>query len=244
MFDKDTLIISYDEKRGEPRGSRKRKADPEALGLGDCIDCTLCVQVCPTGIDIRDGLQMECIGCAACIDACDEVMEKVDRPKGLIRYDSQRQLRGEKKHTMRGRLVLYAVAIGAWILGMVFAVQTHEPFEANLLRPPGGTPFVVDEGTVQNTLQVHLVNKTDEEQTYALVDVGEGPVTLVMPQPEVTLPAGADRHVVVLARVPEDEMSDGLKARVEVRLEGGSEDERLTLEAPVLGPGASGSGER
>ncbi|MDH3953594.1 MAG: cytochrome c oxidase accessory protein CcoG, partial [Gammaproteobacteria bacterium] len=89
MFDKDTLIISYDEKRGEPRGSRKRAADPEALGLGHCIDCTLCVQVCPTGIDIREGLQYECIACAACIDACDSVMDKMNYPRGLVRYSTE-----------------------------------------------------------------------------------------------------------------------------------------------------------
>jgi len=238
LTDEDTMVIGYDVGRGEPRGKLKKKGPVE--DKGDCIACNRCVVVCPTGIDIRNGLQMECIGCAACVDACDEIMEKVDRPKGLIRYDSQRQLQGEEKQTMRGRLLIYAVAIGAWTLGMVFAVQSHDPFEANLLRPPGGAPFVVNEGTVQNTLQVHLVNKTDEEQTYSLVDVGEAPVTLVVPQPEVTLAAGADRNVVVLARVPETEMRAGLKARVEVRIE--DADEQLTLEAPVLGPGAGSGG--
>ncbi len=240
LTDEDTMVIGYDVGRGEPRGKLKKKAEDEERG--DCIDCHRCVVVCPTGIDIRNGLQMECIGCAACVDACDEIMAKVGRPKGLIRYDSQRQLRGEEKRTMRGRLFLYGLAVSAWVLGIVFAVQTHEPFEANLLRPAGGTPFVVRDGVVQNTLQVHLVNKADEPQTYRLEDVSEG-VTLVLPQPEVTLESGADQVVVVLARVPVDEMRAGLKAQVEVRLEGGSEEERVTLGATLLGPvgGVGGS---
>ncbi|MBO6939026.1 MAG: cytochrome c oxidase accessory protein CcoG [Deltaproteobacteria bacterium] len=240
LTDEDTMVIGYDVGRGEPRGKIKKQQTGER---GDCIDCHRCVVVCPTGIDIRNGLQMECIGCAACVDACDEIMEKVDRPKGLIRYDSQRGLRGDEKRSTRGRLVLYGIAVLAWAVGMIFAFQTHEPFEANLLRPPGGTPFVVSDGVVQNTLQVHLVNKADESQTYVLEAQGDD-VALVLPQPEVTLEPGADRHVVVLARVPEAEMRAGLKARVEVRLEGGSEEERVTLEAPVLGPVAGVGGDQ
>src|SRR6056300_702824 len=103
MFDKDTLIISYDEKRGEPRGSRKRAEDPEALGLGHCIDCTLCVQVCPTGIDIREGLQYECIACAACIDACDSVMDKMNYPRGLVRYTTEHSLQHKGTRVLRPR---------------------------------------------------------------------------------------------------------------------------------------------
>jgi cytochrome c oxidase accessory protein FixG len=102
MFDKDTLIISYDSERGEPRGARSRKADPAALGLGSCVDCKLCVQVCPTGIDIRKGLQYECIGCAACVDVCDEVMDRVNYPSGLIRYDTQN---GLQQHLGRSQLL-------------------------------------------------------------------------------------------------------------------------------------------
>ena len=108
MFDRDTLIITYDEQRGEPRGARKKGVDPKAQGLGDCVDCTMCVQVCPTGIDIRKGLQYECIACAACIDACDEVMDKVGYPRGLIRYDTQSGLEGKPSASLRPRTIVYA----------------------------------------------------------------------------------------------------------------------------------------
>src|SRR5690554_1628921 len=111
MFDRDTLIITYDAKRGEPRGSRSRKADPAMLGLGSCIDCGLCVEVCPTGIDIRNGLQIECIGCAACIDACDAIMDKMGYPRGLISYTTEHNLSGQKTRLLRPRLIGYAAAL-------------------------------------------------------------------------------------------------------------------------------------
>ena len=112
MFDKDTLIISYDEKRGEPRGSRKRGVDPQKLELGHCIDCTLCVQVCPTGIDIREGLQYECIACAACIDACDSVMDKMDYPRGLVRYSTEHAMKKARPGSCAARLRVRRVVAG------------------------------------------------------------------------------------------------------------------------------------
>ncbi|MAQ15304.1 MAG: cytochrome c oxidase accessory protein CcoG [Sandaracinus sp.] len=237
LTDEDTMVIGYDVGRGEPRGKKRKAATEEK---GDCIDCGRCVAVCPTGIDIRNGLQMECIGCAACVDACDEVMRKVKRPEGLVRYDSSRQLAGGKARTMRGRLALYGAVSVVWVLGMIFAVRTHEPFEANLLRPPGGTPFVVNDGVVQNTLQVHLVNKEDHPITFRLEDVGTEPVTLVIPQPEVRLDAGENRHVPLLARVPVEQMGE-LQATVRVRAEGLEEEHERVLTAPLLGPrGAEG----
>src|SRR5690606_35810607 len=111
MFDRDTLIISYDAARGEPRGSRPRAVDPRSRNLGDCIDCNICVQVCPTGIDIRKGLQLECIACAACIDACDDVMEKMQYPRGLIRYTTQAAMEGDKTRVLRPRTLIYGTAL-------------------------------------------------------------------------------------------------------------------------------------
>ncbi len=125
MFDKDTLIITYDEQRGEPRGARKKGVDPKAKGLGDCVDCTLCVQVCPTGIDIRKGLQYECIACAACIDACDEVMDKVGYPRGLIRYDTQHGIEGKPKRVLRPRTIVYATLLAA--AGDRLRLHDHAP---------------------------------------------------------------------------------------------------------------------
>src|SRR3546814_19431348 len=122
MFDKDTLIVSYDPRRGEKRGPRKKVADYKAMGLGDFIDCTMCVQVCPTGIDIRDGLQMECIGCAACIDACDSIMDRMGYARCLIKYTSEHQLQGGRTHLSRPRLIGYTaellVLIGALFVAL------------------------------------------------------------------------------------------------------------------------------
>src|SRR5690606_7088165 len=117
MFDRDTLIITYDAERGEPRGARRRGSDPKAAGLGHCIDCTWCVQVCPTGIDIRKGLQYECIACAACIDACDAVMDKMGYPRGLIRYTTQNALEHKPTRILRPRIILY----GALLIALITA---------------------------------------------------------------------------------------------------------------------------
>src|SRR6056300_324399 len=134
MFDKDTLIISYDQERGEPRGGRRKKADPKELGLGECINCTLCVQVCPTGIDIREGLQYECIACAACIDVCDQVMDKMDYPKGLIRYTTEHALQGRPTHIFRPRVIVYAVILVSLLSGALWSISERVPLRAELIR--------------------------------------------------------------------------------------------------------------
>ena len=137
MFDKDTLAISYDVARGEARGPRKRGADPKQAGLGDCIDCHMCVQVCPTGIDIRDGLQMECIGCAACIDACDSVMDKMGYDRGLVRYTSEHELQGGKTHLLRPRLIGYAVVLLAMIGALVVALNQRSMVSLDVIKDRG-----------------------------------------------------------------------------------------------------------
>jgi cytochrome c oxidase accessory protein FixG len=140
MFDKDTLIISYDTERGEPRGSRSRKADPKALGLGSCVDCNLCVQVCPTGIDIRQGLQYECIGCAACVDVCDEVMDRVNYPRGLIRYDTQNGLSQHLTRSQllgrmfRPRIIVYTVILALICIAVAASIAMRSPFKVDVLR--------------------------------------------------------------------------------------------------------------
>ncbi|MCB9620740.1 MAG: cytochrome c oxidase accessory protein CcoG [Sandaracinus sp.] len=237
LTDRDTLVIGYDVARGEPRG--KKSKDEK---LGDCVDCARCVQVCPTGIDIRNGLQLECIGCAACVDACDEVMTKLKRPTGLVRYDSQRRFDDAsiKPKLLRPRLFIYVAVFLAWVVGMVFALRSHEPFAANLLRPPGGTPFVVEDGLVRNTVQVHLVNKTDHTVTYRIEPVENDAVSFeyVVPTPEVSLDGGADRHVPVIVRLPTSEVRRGLQVRLRVRAE--DADQPIDLSATFLGPLASG----
>src|SRR5210317_507794 len=134
MFDKDTLIISYDEERGEPRGRRKRSVDTKDAGLGDCIDCTLCVQVCPTGIDIREGLQYECIACAACIDACDSVMDKMNYPRGLVRYSTEHAMKEGETRILRPRVLVYAVLLVILLVGIVGALSSRYELRVDVLR--------------------------------------------------------------------------------------------------------------
>lgn len=214
------------------------KAEPERV-LGDCIDCGRCVQVCPTGIDIRNGLQLECIGCAACVDACDEVMRKIDRPEGLIRYDSQTRFDdpSEPRRLLRPRLAIYAAVLVVWALGLTFALRSHSSYAANLLRPQGGTPFIVDDGFIRNTVQVHLVNKSDREARYLITAVEDPsvPFEYVVPMPEVTLDGGRDRHVPVLVRLPSADMRRGLQVRIQVQPKDAPESSR-ELRAPFLGP--------
>jgi cytochrome c oxidase accessory protein FixG len=167
MFDQDTLIVSYDPRRGEQRGPRKRDADYKAEGLGDCIDCKMCVHVCPTGIDIRDGLQVECIGCAACIDACDSIMDKMNYPKGLISYTTEHNLSGQKTQLVRPRLIGYAVALLAMIMVFAWAIASRSLVELDVLKDR-----VLyrenEEGRIENVYTLKIMNKAQREVTYQI----------------------------------------------------------------------------
>ncbi|MEX3776957.1 cytochrome c oxidase accessory protein CcoG [Pseudomonas sp. MYb118] len=167
MFDKDTLAISYDVARGENRGPRKREVKPAEVGLGDCIDCQVCVQVCPTGIDIRDGLQMECIGCAACIDACDSIMDKMNYPRGLIRYTSERELQGGKTHLLRPRLIGYTVVLVAMIGALVLALA-ERPMVSLDVTKDRGLFRENGQGQIENIYTLKIINKTQVRQDYRL----------------------------------------------------------------------------
>jgi cytochrome c oxidase accessory protein FixG len=185
LLDRQSMIITYDEKRGEPRTHAKRVAHAlpvleEKPAAGDCVDCRMCVQVCPTGIDIRDGLQVECIGCAQCIDACDAVMEKIHRPRGLIRYSSQSAVAGERPRILRPRVIIYGVIVSVLVAALGVLLATRSPADVNVLRNVG-RPFVVgSDGVVENTMRVHVTNRTDRPHTYgvSLVDLPEGKAVL------------------------------------------------------------------
>jgi len=174
MFDKDTLIITYDERRGEPRGSRARKADPAALGLGSCIDCTLCVQVCPTGIDIRKGLQYECIGCAACIDVCDTVMDKMSYPRGLIRYDTQNAMaQGWDRKQMlvrafRPRVLVYTAVLWAIIGALAISLWARPPLRVDVVRDRNTLARMAEDGTIENVYRIQVINNTERVQTISV----------------------------------------------------------------------------
>jgi len=174
MFDKDTLTISYDVARGEIRGPRKREVNPGDIGLGDCIDCQMCVQVCPTGIDIRDGLQMECIGCAACIDACDSIMDKMGYARGLIKYTSERQLQGGKTHLLRPRLIGYT-AVLLVMIGALAVALVQRPMVSLDVSKDRGLFRENSQGQIENIYSLKIINKTQQRQAYqlSLVD-GDG----------------------------------------------------------------------
>ena len=167
MFDKDTLTISYDAARGEHRGPRKREVKPADVGLGDCIDCHLCEQVCPTGIDIRDGLQMECIGCAACIDACDSIMDKMGYARGLVSYTSEHQLQGGKTHLLRPRLIGYSAVLLVMIAALVVALIERPMVSLDVTKDRGMFRENA-QGLIENIYSLKVINKTQQRQDYRL----------------------------------------------------------------------------
>ncbi|MDZ7784882.1 MAG: cytochrome c oxidase accessory protein CcoG [Halioglobus sp.] len=168
MFDKDTLIVSYDPNRGEPRGSRKRTVDPAQLGLGDCVDDELCVQVCPTGIDIRDGLQYECIGCALCIDACNSVMDKMGYPRGLVRYTSERELEGGNTHWLRPRVLGYALVLAVMVGLFSYNMVARIPIELTAIRDRSQLYVATDAGAIENIYTLQLANKDNSSHEFEL----------------------------------------------------------------------------
>jgi cytochrome c oxidase accessory protein FixG len=183
MFDHDTLIISYDEGRGEPRGSRPRSADKSGLGLGECVACNMCVQVCPTGIDIRHGLQYECIGCAACIDVCNGVMDTFDYPHGLIRYATQRSLaEGGTPLTLRRVLRPRVLVYGAVLLliggAFVTSLASRSPMRVDVVRDRGSLARLVEDGGIENVYRLQVMNATEAVQRYRVAVSGIAGATL------------------------------------------------------------------
>ncbi len=189
MFDRDTLVISYDEARGEPRGGRRKSADPKALGLGDCVSCTLCVQVCPTGIDIRDGLQYECIACAACIDVCDQVMDKMGYEPGLIRYTTENALEGKPTHVLRPRVIIYAVLLGAVLTGIFVSLGNKVPLRVEMIRDRNTLYREVGNGLVENVYRLKLINQDAAAHRYR-VTVPDYPEITTEAFPALVLEAG------------------------------------------------------
>jgi cytochrome c oxidase accessory protein FixG len=168
MFDKDTLIISYDEDRGEPRGSRPRNTDPAERGQGSCVDCQLCVSVCPTGIDIRKGLQYECIGCAACIDVCNDVMEKIGDAPDLIRYSSEHHDKHEGRTRVRPRLMGYGAVLTAMILAFTWTISHRVPLALDVIRDRNRLFREHWDGSVENVYTLKIMNREQRDRTYRI----------------------------------------------------------------------------
>jgi cytochrome c oxidase accessory protein FixG len=214
MFDKDTLIVTYDEARGEPRGARARSADPKKAGLGDCIDCTLCVQVCPTGIDIRKGLQYECIGCAACIDACNVVMNKLNYATGLIRYSTQQAL--EKKWTSaeiwqrlrRPRILAYTAIWLAICSIWVVALTLRLPFKVDVIRDRGVLARVMPGGLLENVYRVQVMNTSDITQRFVISAKGLDGIKIAS-EANIDVPAAQSRWIVLRINIPYGSQTPG-----------------------------------
>ncbi|HMW16360.1 MAG TPA: cytochrome c oxidase accessory protein CcoG [Accumulibacter sp.] len=214
MFDPDTLIITYDPERGEPRGTRKKNAASGGTPLGDCIDCSICVQVCPTGIDIRNGLQLECIACAACIDACDQVMDKVGSPRGLIRYSTENALakhytfREIMAHLLRPRTLLYASILLAVIVAAGWSLAHRVPLKVDVLRDRTALSREADDGRIENVFNLHIWNTDERVHRYSITVSGLKDITLVG-ESLVEIPAASAKMVVLSARVEADAGAKG-----------------------------------
>jgi cytochrome c oxidase accessory protein FixG len=224
MFDRDTLIIAYDTGRGEPRGARARTADYRARGLGECIDCKACVQVCPTGIDIREGLQYECIACAACIDACDAVMDKMSYPRGLVRYTSQKGLEGGGSHVVRPRMIVYGGLLAALVVGFFVSISLRTPVGLDVMRDRNALYRKLPDGTIENVYLLRILNKDTAPHRYVLAAAG---------LPGIEIDTGLAEHNVG----PGEVYSVAARVRVPAATAGGSHEiaiEVVSSDAPKL----------
>jgi cytochrome c oxidase accessory protein FixG len=207
MFDKDTMIVSYDASRGEPRGSRSRKADPQALGLGSCVDCNLCVHVCPTGIDIRDGLQYECIGCAGCIDVCNGVMDKMGYPRGLIRFSTQNAMAGGAGggdilgHVLRPRVLVYGAILLALSVALSWSLAVRTPLKVDVVRDRAALSRIVSGGRLENVYRLQVMNATEQQQRYRITAQGL-PGLMVASDSDVIVGPAESRWVPVRLQIP------------------------------------------
>ena len=178
MVDHDTYVVTYDMHRGDPRGSRSRSADPKALNLGSCVDCSICVQVCPTGIDIRDGLQYMCIGCGACVDACNQVMDKMNYPKGLIRYTTERTIQerlpdmSARSHIFRPRILIYSGIMLVLITIFLVSLGMRNPLRMDIMRDRGALAREVNGGEIENVYRVQIMNASEHPMDLQLKVTG------------------------------------------------------------------------
>lgn len=245
LLDADSIAVGYDEGRGEPRG---KPSDPNA---GDCVDCKACVRVCPTGIDIRKGTQMECIQCMACVDACDDVMVKLHRPQGLIRLDSERRLGGKDKRSfwqraLRPRVVIYAVGLVATLSILVFAIGVRQPVGLDLHRLSGMPPYIaMGDGRIQNSLELRIQNRSAEPRHFTLALVVDDGTELLVPGGELVVEGEQTRQFPVFVVRPDTLGGGDVSVRV-TDDQGFSEDisiEFLAGSRPAVDTRTQGRGE-
>ena len=207
MFDADTLIVTYDTERGEPRGPRSKKTDMAEANVGACVDCTLCVQVCPTGIDIRDGLQYECIGCGACADVCDTVMDKMGYPRGLVRFSTQNAMENKWtpeqtwKRLMRPRIQIYTMILVVIVLGLFVSLGLRTPFKVDVVRDRSTLSRITEYGTLENVYRLQIMNAAEQGRIYKL-SISGLPGLKIATETEVEVDAAQARWVVLRADIP------------------------------------------
>lgn len=223
MFDPDTLVITYDPDRGEPRGPRKKGVEPKAVSKGDCVDCGICVQVCPTGIDIRNGMQYECIGCAACIDACDQVMDKMSYPKGLIRYTTENAMKrhwGRKEivgHVMRPRIMIYAGVLVVICAAFVWGLATRSTLRVDVIKDRSTLSREVEGGLIANVYNLQVMNMTEKSRRFSLSVSGLEGVRITPAQPFEVDAAGLKAVTVEVAVPPESGKPGSNTVYIEVK---------------------------
>ncbi len=214
MFDRDTMIVTYDEERGEPRGGRKKSADAKALNLGSCVDCSLCVQVCPTGIDIREGLQYECIGCSACIDVCDTVMDKMSYPRGLIRYSTENALEKHwdaaaiRQHMLRPRILIYFAVLVALVAGLLISLALRNPLKVDVIRDRQVLAREVEGRYIENVYKLNIMNTAEQTQKFMVTAEGLPDISVARGAQIVAEPASTAAAVLAV-RVPIDTVKPG-----------------------------------
>jgi cytochrome c oxidase accessory protein FixG len=237
LLDRDSIIIGYDAKRGEPRGhvtrTERTGTSLPVVPKGDCVDCKRCVVVCPTSIDIRNGTQLECVGCAQCIDACDDVMDKLHRPRGLIRYDSQAGFEGQQRRVLRPRLIIYGLLFVLAGASLVITMWSRALFESNVIRV-AGPPYVLDADSVRNQYELHLVNKNSIETTFHVSVTAPTPINLTLPTPDVHVASLDHYRIPIFVTVPRKDYRGPFELRISVKDDASG----TTREVPVrfLGP--------
>lgn len=236
MFDHDTMIISFDESRGLPKGPRKKSVDKVEAGLGDCIDCTICVQVCPTGIDIRDGLQYQCIGCAACIDACDDVMDKMGYDRGLVRYTTENTLLGNPAHILRPRVVIYGLILLGITVGAFYSIMARSPIALDVIRDRNSLYRETNEGLIENVYIIKLMNMDQQDHIYTLTAEGIPDLILRSDSGEISVKSGEVIELPVRIQVDAENL-EKRSNEISFTLSAKGHDELVVVEeARFLGP--------
>jgi len=236
MLDRRSLIVGYDPVRGEPRGKLQKRQNAVDAVKGDCVDCKACVAVCPTGIDIRDGLQMECINCTQCIDACDTVMDKIGKPRGLIRYSSQDGLQKKASSSFRPRLFLYPTLLVLVLSAFLFVLSRITNFDASTVRGAGNPYTSIGGSRIQNSIKLRLVNRSGKPQTYSVAVASPGEVTVEVMDPEsLTLNAGGNRLIPLSLSFPSHIAGQGGHVMTTLAIKDGDGFEKA-IEFQLLGP--------